>query len=290
MNVTRILVVDDDKSVLRMIEYGLQRLGSDYQIYTAKDMDGALNLIENQHIDLVITDYMMPGLTGIDLARAVHHLSPSTQIVLMTAYGTEKLRDTSNHVGFDGYIDKPFDIEKIREIIRAAKNAKNTKNTKRGKPVAVETAQSADSAVAVVETTEPVETAESAPPDASPPGPRSITELLQALQVNAGARAVLLINALGDLVKITGQIDQARAASVASLAASTFLHTAELSSLLGNKRVFKSGFYEGDAYNIYICDVNQNALLAVVFDIKLRSGVVWFYTKQAAAELAPLLT
>ncbi len=285
MNVTRILVVDDDKSVLRMIEYGLQRLGSDYQIYTAKDMDGALKLIENQHIDLVITDYMMPGLTGIDLARAVHHLSPSTQIVLMTAYGTEKLRDTSNHVGFDGYIDKPFDIEKIREIIRAAKNAKNAKNAKRGKPVAVDATESA--AVAVAETTE---TTESAPPDTPPAEPRSITELLQALQVNAGARAVLLINSQGDLVKITGQIDQARAASIAALAASTFLHTAELSSLLGNKRVFKSGFYEGDAYNIYICDVNQNALLAVVFDIKLRSGVVWFYTKQAAAELAPLLS
>lgn len=270
MTVTRVLVVDDDKSVLRMIEFGLQRLGPEFQISTAKDMDGAMQLIEQQQFDLIITDYMMPGLTGVDLARAVHRLSPDTQLVLMTAYGTEKLRDTSTHIGFDGYIDKPFDIEKIREIIREAKNSKVT-----GKSTADQSAES-----------EPVPASTLAPPASTE---ADVLELLQQLQVNAGARAVLLINAEGDPVKITGQIDKTKATNVAALVASNFYRTSELATLLDNKRVFKSGFYEGDSYNIYMCDVNESSLLAVIFDVKLRPGVVWFYTKQTATELAPLL-
>ncbi len=260
---TRVLVVDDDKSVLRMIEYGLQKLGSEYQISLAKDMDGAMRLIEQNQFDLIITDYMMPGLTGVDLARVVHRLSPDTQIVLMTAYGTDKLRYTTTHVGFDGYIDKPFDIEKIRDIIRDAKISKSD---------------------------EPVLAPEAAPaPEPESPPPPTVPQLLQTLQINAGARAVLLTSVAGEAIKFTGQIDRAKAENIAALVAANFVQSTQLATLLDNKRTFKSGFYEGDAYNIYVCDVNHTSLLAVIFDVKLRPGVVWFYTKQTATELAPLL-
>ncbi len=84
-------------------------------------------------------------------------------------------------------------------------------------------------------------------------------------------------------------MDQGRAIKVAALAASNFMKTSELSSLLNNKKSFKSGFYEGDAYNIYIYDINNSSLLAVIFDGKLRPGVIWFYAKQTAAALLPLL-
>jgi CheY-like chemotaxis protein len=269
MSTTHVLIVDDDKSVLRMIEYGLNKLGPEFKISTATDMDGALAQIEQQQFDLIITDYMMPGLTGVDLARAVNRLSPNTQIVLMTAYGTEKLRDTSAHIGFDRYIDKPFDIEIIRDIIRDAKSANADGDKASAEPEVSESPAIAN--------------------DVAPASDASIMGTLRALQVNAGARAVLLLNAEDDPVKFVGQIDQTKATNIAALVASSFLQTAELAALLDNNRVFKSGFYEGDSYNIYVCDVNENSLLAVIFDVKLRPGVVWFYTKQTATDLAPLL-
>lgn len=273
MTTTRVLVVDDDKSVLRMIEYGLQRLGPEYEIFLAKDMEAAMRFIEQEQFDLIITDYMMPGLTGVDLARVVHRLSPSTQIVLMTAYGTEKLRYTSTHVGVDGYLDKPFDIEKIREIIRDA-----NLNKTQGRPSASvpDMPKPPDNPVAEIKT--------------EPLAPPTIGERLQALQINAGARAVLLINNQGEPLRVIGQLEKTKAANIAALVATNFFQATQLSTLLDNKRSFKSGFYEGDSYNVYVCDVNNTSLLAVIFDVKLRPGVVWFYTKQTATELAPLLT
>lgn len=262
MSETHVLVVDDDDSVLRMLEYGLQKLGPEFQISTAKDMSNAVTEIEKQKFDLIITDYMMPGMTGVDLARAVHRMSPDTQIVLMTAYGTSKLRDTSTHIGFDGFLDKPFDIDRVREVI--LDTIKQVKLTK-----------------------QPAKTVD-VPPEIQPVV-ANIDVVLEDLLFNAGARAVLLVNGQGEPIKIVGQIGQSQAKSIATLAANNFMQSSELSVLLDNKKAFKSGFYEGDSHNIYICGIKDNAMLGVIFDVKLRPGVVWFYTKQAAAALLPLL-
>ena len=92
MRTKRILIVDDDQDILRMLEYGLRKLGPGYEIITAKDIFSAIDEIEEYRFDLVLTDYMMPGMTGVDLARAARRMSPDTQVVLMTAYGTNQLR------------------------------------------------------------------------------------------------------------------------------------------------------------------------------------------------------
>lgn len=263
MSIKRILVVDDDKNILRMLEYGLNKLG-EYQVVTAGDMFGALKHIESQEFDLVLTDYMMPGLTGVDLARAVHKLSPNTQVVLMTAYGTPKLRDTTTHIGFDGYLNKPFDVEAVRNLIK-------------------------DAAREAVSPTE--STVEAAPAQTASPAPaKTVDGLLQDLLIKAGVRAVILIGASDTAIKTAGQIDPKKISGIASLVASSFRQTSDLASLLDNQKTFKAGLYEGDAYNIYVCEVNEEALLAVIFDVKLRPGVVWFYSKQTAVELAPLLS
>jgi CheY-like chemotaxis protein len=271
-----ILVVDDDKSILRMLEFGLRKLGASYKISTAKDMSSALEEIEKQHFDLVLTDYMMPGMTGIDLARAVHSISPTTQVILMTAYGTNKLKDTSTHIGFDGYLDKPFDIDDVRELVQTkAKEA----------PPVRKSIENLEPAVAQAGSNEKARKKRAKSASKSP----SVPGLLDNLLSNAGARAVLLINTSGDPLKSAGHIDPKRATDIAARVAANFLHTADLSTLLENKGMFKSGFYEGDSYNMYVCDVNSVSLLVVIFDAKLRPGVVWFYTKQIASELAPLL-
>ena len=99
----------------------------------------------------------------------------------------------------------------------------------------------------------------------------------------------MLIKTNGDPPTVAGQIDSGRATNIAAVVAANFLKTTELSTLIDNKKMFKSGFYEGEFYNLYVCGINIESLLAVIFDAKLRPGVVWFYTKQVAGELAPLL-
>ena len=114
----RVLIVDDDQTVLYMLEHSLSRLGTDYDIRTARDSTEALQQVEKQSFDLVVADYMMPKITGVDLATAIHKISPDTQVVLMTAYGTSRLRDTSKMVGIEGYLDKPFTIDEIHRVIQ----------------------------------------------------------------------------------------------------------------------------------------------------------------------------
>ena len=60
---------------------------------------------------------MMPTITGVDLARAIRKVSPNTQVVLMTAYGTRRLRDTTKIVGVDAYLDKPFTFDEIHRVV-----------------------------------------------------------------------------------------------------------------------------------------------------------------------------
>ena len=88
---------------------------------------------------------------------------------------------------------------------------------------------------------------------------------------------------------MVGQIIRSKVDYICALVAANHYSPAELSSLLLNQKTFKASFYEGDTYNLYVCDVNEKFLLAVIFDARLRPGVVWFYTKQTALALAPLL-
>jgi CheY-like chemotaxis protein len=255
----RILIVDDDKEILLMLDFALKKLGPDYEIVTAKGSVEALNKIEQEkRFDLVVTDYVMKEITGVDLARAVRRISPGTPVVLMTAYGTKRLRATTETLGFDGYLDKPFTVQKIRGIIK--------------------------------------HTIESVRPDPGAPSPdvpavgQDIRDHLRALQANTSARCVLLLRSDGYPVHVVGQSSNLPVPNISALIAANFMSAGELANLLGNQQVFKSSFHEGDDYNVYTYNVNSAFLLAVVFDANRKPGVIWFYTKQTAVVLTPLLS
>ena len=288
MRTKRILIVDDDQDILRMLEYGLRKLGPGYEIITAKDIFSAIDEIEEYRFDLVLTDYMMPGMTGVDLARAARRMSPDTQVVLMTAYGTNQLRSTTDHLGFDGYLNKPFTMEQLRDIVQhSSPESENVTAPRSGDdvpPVELKVSAAADDAP-------PVELEVSAAADdVLAVGGLSIEDHLLQLQRNAGTRCLIVINSEGKPVRITGPIDHSKVDYICALVAANFFSSAELSSLVDNQEIFAASFFEGDSYNLYVCNINGEYLLAVVFDSRLRPGAVWFYAKQTAAALSPLLT
>lgn len=256
MDTKRILIVDDDQTILRLLEYSLKRLGKGFEISTSMDTVDALQKIENQDFDVIIADYMMPELTGVDLARAVRRISPHTQVVLMTAYGTKGLRDTTEFLGFDAYLDKPFSLEEIRDVVEHAVEMTRQKREE---------------------------------PQTEEPALRQVmNKHLQSLLVNANARCVLLLNSDGRPLQVVGQVNNLEIPTLGTFVAANFLATEQLGNMLGSGSVFKSSYHEGNDYNIYAYDVNSKFLLVVVFDTKYKPGVVWFYTKQMAATLAKL--
>lgn len=256
----RVLIVDNDKDISLMLQHSLRMLGPEYEIVTVTDSVTAIKLIEKEPFAVVITDYMMPVMTGVDLALAIRRISPDTQVILMTAYGSTNLRDTSKFLGLDGFLNKPFPLEEVQEIVKRA------------------IAQTQGKA---------------SPPPPPPVKPRlsqAVQEQLRTLQNNSGVRCVLLITADGRPLQVVGQSAGFEVASISALVAANFLAAAELAKLVGNQTIFKSSYYEGENYNIYAHDVNEKLLLAIVFDARQKPGSVWFYTKHAASTLAQLLS
>jgi len=256
----RLLIVDDDISLLNMLQTSLSQLDRTYQVSIASDAVQAMNLVQDQPFDLVLSDYMMPGMTGIDLARAVRQVAPHTAIILMTAYGTNRLKDTSKYLGIDAYLDKPFTVEELYEIV---KNAVDPDAASRNFDPAV------------------------APESASVGQP--LRKNLQSLLVNANARGVLLLYVTGQIIEVAGQVDDPEIDRVGKFVTANFNSALALTQAGGSQSAFKSGYFEWDSENIYVYNLNNQFLLAVIFRSEQKPGVVWFYTRQTAEVLSTFL-
>lgn len=112
-----ILVVDDEAVLVESIKIGLQSKG--HQVIAAYGGQEALDhlLEEGQRIDMVITDYLMPGMNGIDLLVAIRQRAPTLPVVLMTAYGETKLVIEALKNKCDGFLEKPFTLDHLIQEI-----------------------------------------------------------------------------------------------------------------------------------------------------------------------------
>jgi two-component system sensor histidine kinase/response regulator len=117
MQSKRVLIVDDDRAVVLTLSASLERLGDAYSVDTCDNGLDALHKIERQPYDLLITDYSMPGMNGLDLAKAAQEISPAMPVIMMTAYGTSELREEASELGRVTFVDKPFTVKQIRDIV-----------------------------------------------------------------------------------------------------------------------------------------------------------------------------
>ena len=108
-NSTRlILIADDERDIIEIISYNLQSEG--YNVITAKNGNGALQMAKEHNPDLIILDVMMPGKTGIEVCKLLRSKSEfrQTLIVLLTALNDESTEIKGLESGADDYITKPI--------------------------------------------------------------------------------------------------------------------------------------------------------------------------------------
>jgi two-component system NtrC family response regulator len=106
-----ILVVDDDESLRRITQLQLQEAG--YDVLTACNGEQALRIAEEQAPSLIITDFKMPGLSGLDLLKVVRKSFPQTSVLMITAFGTVQSAVEAMKAGAYDYITKPIDYEEL---------------------------------------------------------------------------------------------------------------------------------------------------------------------------------
>jgi len=113
-----VLVVDDEASNLASLEKIFQREGM--RVFTADGAKSALELVRRHRVQVVLTDLMMPGTSGAELLRAMKEVSPDTEVVLMTAYGTVETAVQAMRDGAYDFVEKPLKRMTIVKSVRKA--------------------------------------------------------------------------------------------------------------------------------------------------------------------------
>lgn len=106
-----VLIVDDELTLLRTLRDALRRQSDELEVLTAGRADEALELMELTPVDLVVTDFRMPGQDGITFISNISHKYPNTRCILMTAHGDSETKSKSLANGAVSFIEKPFDLD-----------------------------------------------------------------------------------------------------------------------------------------------------------------------------------
>jgi DNA-binding response OmpR family regulator len=111
-----ILIVEDELGIIQFLQQGLQEEG--YQITTANDGSKGFELIQEQHFDLILLDWMLPKINGLDLCKAIRIKDQTTPIIFLTAKDTVQETIEGLKAGANDYIKKPFSFEELVERIK----------------------------------------------------------------------------------------------------------------------------------------------------------------------------
>lgn len=128
MSTFNILLVDDDRILATTLSHGLRRaMGKAISVVFCSSGPEASALLATQVFDLVISDFHMPGVTGLELLKQIKRDYPAASLVLITSYPTDALAEETHQLGI-GCITKPFEpallVQLIQDLTQGAETAK----------------------------------------------------------------------------------------------------------------------------------------------------------------------
>jgi CheY-like chemotaxis protein len=129
----RILLVEDDGSIARVLSIAMRDLGVPYQLDQAFSGEEGLDLWERQPYDLVLTDYNLRGMTGAHMVAAMKALGGEPPSILFTAYDDTRVRKEAKEAGITRFVTKPFIVE---DFIATARGLLPAKANEHGAPSA----------------------------------------------------------------------------------------------------------------------------------------------------------
>lgn len=113
----RILIVDDEPTLVFFLRRGLSETDLNCDVEGVGSGEEALAKLAFDKYSVLITDLKMPGINGLTLAAAARSLQPTIGVILMTAYGSREIEVEAEKLMVDGYLTKPFQMEKLRDLV-----------------------------------------------------------------------------------------------------------------------------------------------------------------------------
>ncbi|MDX6574200.1 MAG: hypothetical protein QOE96_153 [Blastocatellia bacterium] len=116
-----ILIVDDDDAIRGML---FDLLSEKYDCNTASMAEEALQYIEVEKYDAILTDIAMPGLTGVELLKKIQEHDSATPVILISGKGSEQDPQALIDLGAFAYVTKPFSLDEIEDVVERATTRK----------------------------------------------------------------------------------------------------------------------------------------------------------------------
>jgi CheY-like chemotaxis protein len=263
MSVKRILIVDDEEAILTILKGSLKKLGPDYEVVTVKDGFTALDQLQEQQFDLVVTDYNLAYMDGLELLETIRYIQPDTRVIMITAYGYDLLEAEVQRLQAYRYLTKPLEIKAFRRIVQEALG---------------ETANVNRPGVLVL----------------SDQKYREINTLLEHLRAEVSGRCICLTDPDGRIIARTGDIEKLPTEEIGTLLGGGIATLQEAGRTLdGDADAINLAYREGKREDLYAVNIGQQLLLILVINrgpYSSRLGSVWYHARQAVVRLRETLS
>ncbi len=118
-----VIIIDDEEAQVQSLNSFLTKRG--YKVFNANDGEKAFKISQERMIDIVLTDFQMPGWDGLTVLKEMKYLNPEIDVVVMTAYGTIESAVQIMKAGAFDYLIKPIDLDELENILNRIKERKH---------------------------------------------------------------------------------------------------------------------------------------------------------------------
>jgi len=113
----KVLVVDDQFGIRVLLQEVLTQEG--YNVFLAPNGQTALEIVRTEEPDLILLDMKIPGMDGLEILHNIRKMEFQTKVIMMTAYGELDLIQEAMEMGALSHFTKPFDIDELRQVVKA---------------------------------------------------------------------------------------------------------------------------------------------------------------------------
>lgn len=252
-----ILIVDDEDAILTVLKSSLKKLGPNHIVQTAGDGFTALDTLKGNSFDVIITDYNMARMDGLELIESIRYLQPAARVIMMTAFGNDTLEQETQRLQVYRYLNKPLEINTFRQIVQSALQEKMPKSYSKATSLAGDI--------------------------------QEIDRLLVNLRKDVSARCIFLADVQGRIISDSGDTNQLPKEELATVLGDSITTLNEAGKAIdGDAGAINLAYRESAHQYLYVLNIGQKLLLVIIINrsqYSSRLGTVWYYAQQAAAFL-----